>query len=317
MEKQNSLDARVRSRRDFFANAAAALATAGLVSKLEAQTGTANPDVTILNFALRLERLEAAFYTQGLAKFAPSDFANSAFAKSLTGTQVGLAYSYFQQIQQHETTHVMQLSATIQMLGGTLVPPDCYGFSAYGTDLTTFKSADSFVAVAMLLENTGVMAYDGAISLISAANIRTAAATIATVEARHAAYLNQLNGVTPFPAAFDTPAAATDVLNAASKFIANCGLFPPTAIANPKNATASAQGFKLDGTASTTANGTAPVSYLWEPVLGTNARFDNPYLPQPAVTFLSGPGVYNFVLQVTDAFGNNSTDTTTINYTGS
>ena len=32
-----------------------------------------------------------------------------------------------------------------------------------GSDVTSFKSADSFVAVAMALENTGVMAYDGAI----------------------------------------------------------------------------------------------------------------------------------------------------------
>jgi hypothetical protein len=32
-------------------------------------------------------------------------------------------------------------------------------------------------------------------------------ATIATVEARHASYLNFINGDVPFPQAFDTPAA--------------------------------------------------------------------------------------------------------------
>ena len=315
MENEKSLDVRARSRRDFFANAAALLAAAGVAGKLEAQTG-GNGDVTILNFALRLERLEAAFYTQGLAKFGPNDFANANFAKNFTPSQVASAYTYFQAIQQHEMTHVMQLSGVIQQLGGTLVAPDCYAFSAYGTDLTTFKTADSFVAVAMVLENTGVMAYDGAISMISAANLRTAAATIATVEARHAAYLNLLNGQIPFPSAFDTPGAAADILTAASKFIANCGMFPPTAVANPKNAVAHAQGFMLDATASTTANGSPVVSYLWQPVLGTNAKFNNPNVAQPTVTFNSGPGLYNFVLMVTDSFGNNSTDTTTVNYLG-
>ncbi len=319
MEKTNSLDARVRSRRDFFANAAAVLGAAGVVgaaSNLEAQTGSGG-DVAVLNYALRLERLELAFYTMGLGKFPQSAFAAANFAQKLSSSQVANLYSYFQLIMQHEMTHVMQISALIQQMGGTPVPPDCYNFAPYGSDLTTFKTVDSFVSVAMLLENTGVMAYDGAINLITTPSLVTAAATIATVEARHAAYLNLLNGQVPFPAAFDTAASANTILAAASTFIANCGLFPPTAVANPKNVTTGSQGFKLDASSSTTSNGSAVVSYLWQPVLGTNATFDNPYLPNPTVTFRGGPGLYNFVLMVTDAFGNNGTDTTTVNYTGS
>lgn len=315
MEKTNSLDARVRSRRDFFANAAAVLAAGGVVTNLEAQTGDGG-DLTILNFALRLERLEAAFYTQGLAKFGQNDFASAAFARGLTTAQVGTIYGYFQAIQQHETTHVLQISGLIQQMGGTTVAPDCYAFSPFGSDVTSFKSADSFVAVAMALENTGVMAYDGAIAAISAANLRTAAATIATVEARHAAYLNQLNGQIPFPSAFDSTASASDILTAATKFIANCGVFPPNAVANPKTATARAQGFQLDASQSTTASGQPVTSYLWEPVLGSNAILSDPHLPNPTINFLSGPGIYTFVLMVTDAFGNNSTDTAKINYLG-
>jgi rubrerythrin len=315
MEKSNSLDAKVRSRRDFFANAAAVLATAGVVSKLEAQT-TGGGDLDILNFALRLERLEAAFYTQGLAKFSATDFANAAFAKPLSTAQLGNVYGYFQAIQQQEMTHVAQISGIIQQAGGTAVPQDCYAFSLYGPDLTTLKTVDSFVAVAMVLENTGVMAYDGAIALVTSPALRTAAATIATVEARHAAYLNELNGVSPFPAAFDTAATATDILTAASKFIANCSIFPPTAVAGPKGATTSAQGFRLDATKSTIAGGGPVSSYLWEAVLGTNAKLSDPHSATPTVTFNMGPGIYTFVLLVMDAAGNNSTDTVKINYTG-
>ena len=53
------------------------------------------------------------------------------------------------------------------------------------------------------LENTGVSAYDGAIAHIQRAALLTAGATIATVGARHASYLNLLNGDVPFPRAFD------------------------------------------------------------------------------------------------------------------
>ncbi len=315
MEKSITLEGKTRSRRDFFAGAGAALAAAGVVGNLQAQTTTGG-DVDILNFALRLERLEAAFYTQGLAKFGPGDFANSGFVKAF-GPLGGGVYPLFQAIQQHEVTHVSQLSAVITQLGGTLAPPDCYAFSQYGSDLTTLKSVDSFIAVAMVLENTGVSAYDGAIALVQSPTIRTAAATIATVEARHASYLNLLNGVSPFPAAFDTAATAADILTAASKFISNCGAFPPNAVAGPKNATATSQGFQLDATKSTTASGGPVSSYFFEPVLGSNAVLSDPRSPTPKVTFNGGPGIYTFVLLVMDAFGNNSTDTVKVNYTGS
>ncbi len=315
MEKLISVDARARSRRNFFANAAAMLATAGVVGPLEAQTS--GGDVDILNFALRLERLEATFYATGLTRFQQSDFAAANFAKNLSSTQVANLYQYFQAIGGHENAHVMQLSAVIPQLGGTVVAPDCYAFQAYGTDTTTFKTADSFVSVAMVLENTGVAAYDGAISLITSAALRTAAATIATVEARHASYLNLLNGVSPFPNAFDPTATATDVLTTASKFIANCGLFPPSAIAGPKNqTTGSKTGFTLDASNSTTVDGAPVRSYLWEAQLGSNAVVNTPSSAKSTVTFNGGPGIYTFVLMITDSHGANSTDVLKVIYTG-
>ncbi len=311
-----SVDATARSRRDFFAKASAFLAVAGIAPMLEAQTTTPMSDVDVLNFALRLERLEASFYTVGLSKFAATDFAAAAFAKNLTASQAANAYTYFQAIQGHEQTHVMQITAAIMAMGGTPVAVDCYGFQAFGSDTKTFASADSFVAVAMVLENTGVMAYDGAIQLISAVNLRTTAATIATVEARHAAYLNQLNGVIPFPAAFDTPGTVAGILTAASAFITSCSTFPANAIAGPKNITTASKTFQLDGTASTGAAGSTVATYQWETVLGSIASVTNANSPKPTVTFNGGPGLYAFGLVIVDANGNSGTDVVKVNYTG-
>jgi len=50
--------------------------------------------------------------------------------------------------------------------------------------------------------------------------LRSSAATIATVEGRHAAFLNLVNGEQPFPQAFDTPRTMDEVLAFMAPFIA-------------------------------------------------------------------------------------------------
>jgi len=192
----------------------AALFGAGtlLSSSLSAQT--APTDLTLLNFALSLENLEAAFYTQGLAQFSSTDFNNSTFIQNFGSVISGDVYAYLSLIRNHETQHVRSLQALITSLNGTPIKPCTYNFG--------YKTADDFITVAALLENTGVMAYDGAMSQISSASLKTQAATIATVEARHASYLSLLTGNSPFPASFDTPATSTAILAAAAKFITAC-----------------------------------------------------------------------------------------------
>jgi hypothetical protein len=111
-------------------------------------------------------------------------------------------------------THVQTLIGVIQKLGGTPVGPACYNFG--------YSTVDQFVQVAQALEDTGVMAYDGAIALIQSPDLQTAGATIATVEARHAAYLRLLNGNIPFPAPFDTPKTMQEILAIAGQFIVPC-----------------------------------------------------------------------------------------------
>jgi len=79
------------------------------------------------------------------------------------------------------------------------------------------------VAVAQALENTGVGAYTGAAASIADDDLLTAALTIHGVEARHASYLNILNGDAPFPDAFETPLSPDEVLAIAGPFIVTPG----------------------------------------------------------------------------------------------
>ena len=183
-----------------------------LTDALSAQTPP--PDLSLLNFALTLENLEATFYNQGLTQFSSIDFGNSTFIQNFGTLIGGDVYAYLSIIRDHENQHVRTLQALVTSLGGTPAKPCTYNFG--------YKTADDFVNVAAILENTGVMAYDGAISSISSNTLKTAAATIATVEARHASYLNLLTGTSPFPASFDTAATSTAILAAAGKYITAC-----------------------------------------------------------------------------------------------
>jgi rubrerythrin len=170
-----------------------------------AAAATATTDLEVLNYALTLEHLEYAFYRDGLERFSARDFNRAGFRKP--------AYGRLKTIREHERIHVETLTDVIRDLGGDPVgEAPCYAFA------TAFGSVEAFLATAQLLENTGVSAYDGAIALIDSPELQTAGATIATVEARHAAYLNDLNGDSPFPEAFDEPKTPEEVLAAAAPF---------------------------------------------------------------------------------------------------
>ncbi len=203
------------SRRKFLAGSAALLAGGALMAVpgvAKAHTTDDPPsDVDILNYALTLEHLEYAFYRDGLGKFGRKDL-NWTVIVNRGGKAIRRpVYDEFVRIREHEDTHVDALTAA---LGANAVPELEYNF-----ETTAFTSVEKFVSVAQLLENTGVTAYDGAIAHIETAETLTTGATIATVEARHASFLNLLNGETGFPDAFDTPVAPRDVFDAAAGFI--------------------------------------------------------------------------------------------------
>jgi hypothetical protein len=168
-------------------------AVSGYVSRALAQSGAG--DLDILNFALTLEYLEAAFYKEGLAK------------AGLSGDAMKLA----KEIGDHETQHVAALTQTIKKLGGKPVKAPGVTFP--------FKDQASFLKLAQVFEDTGVSAYNGAAPMISSKEVLGAAGSIVQVEARHAAAIRLLNGANPSPAAFDPTLSKNQVLKAVKPFI--------------------------------------------------------------------------------------------------
>lgn len=160
--------------------------------------------VDVLNYALTLEHLESSFYRDSNAMFSEADFEDAGFDSAV--------YGRFKSIQQHESDHVDVLVSTISTLGGEPVGELMYSFGV--TDV------DSYVATAQVLENLGTGAYTGAAQfLIDEDELLTAALTIHGIEARHASYLNFLNGEVPFPESFEMAIAPADVLAAATPLI--------------------------------------------------------------------------------------------------
>jgi hypothetical protein len=148
-------------------------------------------DAKILNYALTLEFLEAAFYKQAVDNKA---YGNSADLQAFAET-----------VAKHEATHVKFLK---QALGSAAIKSPNFDFGKAVTDQATFA------ATAQVLEDTGVSAYLGQVGNISQTRVLSAAGTIATVEARHAAWIRFINKETPAPAAFDSPKSEKAILKA-------------------------------------------------------------------------------------------------------
>jgi rubrerythrin len=179
-------------------------------------------DIRALNYALIAEQLEAAFYNQYVSKYNSSDYTRNGFAD---------ASKYLIVVREHENAHVQYLRMTITQRKGTPVPVCSYNF--------TVNNVSQFIQTAGALENTGVKAYNGAIGTISDPDLILAAATVATVEARHAAYLNQLQNLVPFPNTTDETLTPTQVAAALTAF-QTCSFTPDLpVILNPSTFTPS------------------------------------------------------------------------------
>jgi hypothetical protein len=167
---------------------------APFVSQALAATGSG--DAEILNFALTLEYLESDFYT-------------------VKAKQVGLsgqAKAYATQFGAEETEHVTALVAAIKQLGGTPVKKPRFVFPA--------TNESSFLALASVLENTGVGAYNGAAPSLQSKQVLASAGSIVQVEARHAAAIDLLIGKSPTPnEGFDRPLTKAEVLTKAGPLI--------------------------------------------------------------------------------------------------
>jgi hypothetical protein len=150
-------------------------------------------DVGILNFALTLEYLEAAFYNEATKNKVAKGAEQSAFLKTATTD---------------ENAHVAFLKKAL-------------GSKATSAPKVEFGDATSpakWIATSFALENTGVHAYSGQVLNISSPAYVAAAASILTIEARHASVAGLLMKATPKSLTpdgpFDTPFTAAEVLKA-------------------------------------------------------------------------------------------------------
>jgi len=174
--------------------------------------------VDVLNYALTLEHLEYTFYRTFHQQFSGMELEMAGFA--------GIVRTRLESIEAHELAHVDVLTDVIGQLGGTATTEMMYSFGV--TDVA------SYVATAGVLENLGTGAYTGAAQfLIDNDDLLTAALTIHGVEARHASYLNVLNGTSPFPEAFETALTPAQVLEAATPLIV--GAMPDTGTGSTAN----------------------------------------------------------------------------------
>ncbi len=162
----------------------------------QALAGAGGGDVEILNFALTLEYLESDFYNVKGRELALS----------------GQAKIYAKLFGEEEQAHVQALTTVIGQLGGKPVTKPTFVFPA--------SSQSSFLALASVLENTGVGAYNGAAPSLRSKQVLASAGSIVQIEARHAAAINLLVGMSPTPnQGFDIPLTKAQVLAKAGPLI--------------------------------------------------------------------------------------------------
>ena len=133
--------------------------------------------VDVLQFALTLERLENEFYIEALQQ------------KTLIPDE---ARDTFEVIQKHEQEHVQFLE---DQIGGQKVKQPQFDFTAGGA-FDPFGDYKTFLLLSQAFEDTGQRAYRGqAAALAGTPKVLTAALTIHSVEARHAAQVRRLRGL--------------------------------------------------------------------------------------------------------------------------
>lgn len=175
--------------------------------------GAAAKDLEILNYALTLEFLEAEFYRQVIDSGEIRDQEIASLAESFG---------------QNEQEHVDALTAAVEQMGGTPASAPQARFD----DVIAGGQAE-ILSTAAEIENIGAAAYLGAAPEIESTEVLAAALSIHTVEARHAAALNDAAGngfttgeqfVGSIPdGAFAKPATMDEVLKLVEPFVASGG----------------------------------------------------------------------------------------------
>lgn len=127
-------------------------------------------DIAVLNYALVLERLEAAFWSEVVSN--PYVDMEAAELEVLT------------EIRDHEIVHREFLMVALG--------PDAIGELEFDLSAVDFTSREEVLGAARTFEDLGVAAYNGAGQLIEDVNFLLVAGKIVSVEARHAATVRAL-----------------------------------------------------------------------------------------------------------------------------
>ncbi|MFN2627551.1 MAG: ferritin-like domain-containing protein [Gaiellaceae bacterium] len=163
-----------------FALAGAGTALVSGAAKAEAAGGLVASDIAILNYALVLEYLQASFYTEA----------------ERSGALTGKTAAAAKVVGAVERAHV---AAFRQLLASKAVKRPLFNFAG------TTEQQQPFLKTAVAFEDLAVAAYKGQAPLLKSKAVLASAIGIHSVEARHAAWMRELFGITPAVHAFDQP----------------------------------------------------------------------------------------------------------------
>ncbi len=167
----------------------AALGGAALLaaSATPARAAGAGRDEAILNYALSLEYVQDSFYSE----------------VERLGVLTGDLAEQARIVGAHERAHV---KAFREVLGTRAIKRPRFDFRGATEDASRFRRT------AVAFEDLAVAAYKAQAPLISKRAYLVPALAIHTVEARHAAWIRRLAGITPAPDAFDEPRSKQSTL---------------------------------------------------------------------------------------------------------
>jgi Ferritin-like domain len=148
-------------------------------------------DAEILNFALLLEYIESAFFTEA----------------SVKGNLSGELLEFADTVRAHERAHVAFLRGA---LGNKARKQPTFDFG----DAT--REPEAFTTAAVALQDLAVSAYNGQAANLTTGALETAA-KIVSVEARHAGWIRAIAGKNPAPKAVEDSMTAKQVTAAVNR----------------------------------------------------------------------------------------------------
>jgi hypothetical protein len=185
------------TRADFLRTAAlgSAAALAALAAPPPADAADPIADLTILNFGLRFERLQATFYTE-------------ADRVGTIGKMPAPKQRWAEVLGAHERAHVRIFKKILGRRAGRRPFFDYHGVT---------ETDDGFTRTAVAMEDLTVALLAGVTPRVHDRGLTAALFGLLTTEARHAAWARHIVNTTPAARAFDEPRTLTDVRSAVAR----------------------------------------------------------------------------------------------------